>query len=80
MALIKPLLKQGYCLITYDFYTSEKLADMLLRYIWDKETKSERNVTKNKKEKKIEKAESIDFCRGKVLAIKLKDKKDVTKL
>ncbi|XP_035232221.1 piggyBac transposable element-derived protein 4-like [Stegodyphus dumicola] len=76
MSLTKPLLKQGYCLITDNFYTSPELAYILL---WNCKTKPKRNASRIKK-RESQKVKMLLFVEIKVLAMKWKDEKDVTML
>lgn len=83
MTLMDPLLGIGHCLTTDNFYTSPQLADLLIQ----NRTDTYGTVKPNRKEmpaaiksKKLKKGETIAFRRGKVIAMKWKDKRDVTLL
>lgn len=80
LSLIEPLLDKGYCLMTDNFYTSPQLADFLVKRQTDtygtlKSTRKE--VPSEIRNKKLKKGDVIAFQRGKVMAMKWKDKKDV---
>ncbi|XP_035208278.1 piggyBac transposable element-derived protein 4-like [Stegodyphus dumicola] len=80
LSLIEPLLDKGYCLTTDNFYTSPQLADFLVKRQTDtygtlKSTRKE--VPSEIRNKKLKKGDVIAFQRGKVMAMKWKDKKDV---
>lgn len=83
MTLMEPLFNKGYCLTTDNFYTSPQLADLLLQ----NKTDTYGTVRLNRKEippdllkTKLKPGEIAAYQRGKVLALKWKDKKDVSVL
>ena len=78
--LMDPLLGQGFCLYTDNFYTSPTLADALV----DNETDTvgtlriaRKDVPKKIKEAKLKKGEKVAAFRKKSVVLKWKDKKDV---
>lgn len=80
LTLIEPLLDQGYCLTTDNFYSCPRLAEILIR----RKTDTYGTIKANRKElppqikkQKLRKGEIIAYQRGKLLALKWKDKKDV---
>lgn len=83
LTLVKPLLRQGYCLTTDNFYTSPQLSDFLILNSTDsygtvKVTRKE--MPQSLRNKKLRKGEIAAERRGKVLAMRWKDKKDVVLL
>lgn len=79
MSLMKPLLNKGHCVTTDNFYTSPTLADLLLANRTDTygTMKPNRKDLPSGLKKKLKKNEVIAYQRGKALAIKWRDKRDV---
>lgn len=80
MALMEPLLNMGYCLTIDNYYTSLNLADLLVQNKTDmygtaRSTRKEMPHTMVSKKLGVD--ETISFRRGKLLAMKWKDKKDI---
>jgi len=83
MHLMKPILHLGHCLTTDNFYTSPRLADILLEHYTDTfgtMRLNKKEVPKEFKNKKLKKGEIIAYQRRKVCIMKWKDKKDITLL
>lgn len=83
MTLMMPLLKQGYCITIDNYYTSPELCDILLTYQTDvigTVRQNRKDLPAALKNKKLKSGEVTSFRRGKILALKWKDKKDVTML
>ena len=81
LSLMQPLLGNGHCVITDNFYTSPQLADHLINndtdiYATVKPTRKE--MPPEMKKKKLKKGEIQAFQQGKVTVMKWKDKRDVT--
>lgn len=81
LSLLDPLLDQGYCLTTDNFYTSPQLADYLIKHKTDTYGTMGLNrreiLPKEIQQKKLKKGEIIAAQRGKVMVMKWRDKKDV---
>ena len=83
MTLMKPLLNQGYCLIVDNYYTSPELADILVSNntdIYGTLRLNQKELPVGMKQEKLRKGEISAYTRGKLLALKWKDKKDVSLL
>lgn len=81
MTLMKPLFNKGYCLTVDNYYTSPQLADILIARrtdIYGTVRSSRKDMPPGFCSKKIKKGELVAFQRGKVLAIRWKDKRDVS--
>jgi hypothetical protein len=83
MSLVDPLLNQGYCVTTDNFYMSPELYDLLL----EKKTDCHGTVRPNRRnmpegfgQEKLECGAVAARQRGKVMAIRWKDNKDVSLL
>ena len=79
-SFMKPLLEKGYCLYTDHFYTSPRMADLLV----DCETgtvgivrMTRKDMPAKGKEEKLKKGETIAAYRKKLVVLKWKDKKDL---
>ena len=80
MTLLEPLLVKRYCLTTDNFYTSLQLAELLLSHKTDcyRTVKiSRKEIPGQLKTRKLQKGQVSAYRRGKVLAMKWKDKRDV---
>ncbi len=80
MTLMKPLLNKGYCVTVNNFYNSPHLADILIgnrTYIYGTVRQNRKEMPEELRRAKLKKDEVIAFQRGKVKAMKWKDKKDV---
>lgn len=80
MTLLDPLLDQGYCLTTDNYYTSPQLADFLVSHKTDTYGtvgKNRKDVAKFIQNKKLEKSEIVAARRGKVMIMKWEDKRDI---
>ena len=80
MTLLEPLLDKGYCLTTDNFYTSPQLAELLLSHKTDcygTVKISRKEIPAQLKTRKLQKGQVSAYRRGKVLAMKRKDKRDV---
>lgn len=80
VSLLEPLMNQGYCLTTDNYYTSPQLADFLVNH----KTDTYGTVRKNRKDipkfiqtKKLKKGEIVAAQRGKVMVMKWQDKRDI---
>jgi hypothetical protein len=83
LSLIEPLLNQGYCLITDNFYTSPGLYEILLDNKTDSFgiARSTRNGMPNDiRRLKPQIDEVLIWKKGKLTALKWKDKKDICML
>lgn len=83
LSLMEPLFNLGHCLITDNFYSSPQLSDILLT----KQTDTYGTAKANRKEmpplmhtKKVPKGKIIGYQRGKLLALRWRDKKDIIML
>ena len=80
MTLLEPLFGKGYCLTTDNFYTSPQLAELLLSHKTDcygTVKISRKEIPAQLKTRKLQKGQVSAYRRGKVLAMKWKDKRDV---
>lgn len=80
LTLMDPLLDNGYCLTTDNFYTSPELADLLIHRktdIYGTVRPRRRNMPESISKTKLKCGDVAAWQRGKVIAIKWKDKKDV---
>ena len=80
MSLIKPLLKKGYCLTIDNYYTSPQLADLLISNLTDlygTVRSNRKDLPDGLSKEKLRKGEVTAFRRGKLMAMRWKDKKDV---
>lgn len=80
LTLIKPLLNQGYCVTTNNFYTSPELNEFLLK----NKTDAYGTVRANRRDmpsmfgkKKLKTGELVAWQIGKIMALRWRDKKDV---
>ena len=80
LPLIEPLLNQGYCVTTDNFYTSPELYEVLLQ----NKTDAYGTVRANRCDmlpmfgiKKLKTGEMVAWQKGKMMALRWKDKKDV---
>ena len=80
LTLLDPLLNQGYCLTTDNFYTSPELYDVLLQ----NRTDAYGTVRPNRRDmpsffakKKLKTGEMVAWQKGKMMAMRWRDKKDV---
>lgn len=81
MSLMKPLLNNGYCLTVDNFYSSPQLADLLIANktdIYGTVRPSRKDMPPSFRSKKLKKGEVVAFQRGKVTAMRWKDKRDVS--
>ena len=80
LSLIQPLLNKGYCLTADNFYMSPDLCDKLISFKTDSYGTvrvNRKDVPKEMQSSKLRKGDIIAFQRGKLIAMKWKDKKDV---
>lgn len=83
MTLVDGLLGQGYCLTTDNFYTSPELAELLIAEKTDlvgTMRSNRKNLPKEIRTEKLKKGKIIAFQKGKMCALKWKDKKDICML
>lgn len=80
LTLIEPLLIQGNCVTTDNFYTSPELYEFLLQHKMD----AYRTVRANRRDmlptfgnKKLKAGEIVAWQKGKMMALRWSDKKDV---
>ncbi|KAM5158092.1 piggyBac transposable element-derived protein 4 [Mantella aurantiaca] len=80
LTLIEPLLNQGYCVTTDNFYTSPELYELLLK----NKTDAYGTVRANRRDmpsmfakKKLKTGEMVAWQKGKMMALRWRDKKDV---
>lgn len=79
MDLMSPLLGKGYCLTMDSYYNSPQLADILVNNITDVYGTVQLK-RKDMPSLKLKKGEIVGYQRGKVTAMKWKDKKDISLL
>ncbi|KAJ4448708.1 hypothetical protein ANN_00099 [Periplaneta americana] len=80
LTLMKPLLNMGYCLTVDNFYTSPQLADILVSKrtdIYGTVRPTRKDMPPSFRSKKLNKGEIVAFQRGKLTAMRWKDKRDV---
>lgn len=78
VSLLEPLLDQGYCLTTDNYYTSPQLANFLVSHKTDTYgtvRKNRKDVPKFIQNKKLKKGEIVAARRGKVMIMKWQDKR-----
>ena len=83
MSLMKPLLGKGYCVTVDNYYNSPQLADILIKNktdIYGTLRMTRKEVPQELKQAKLKKGEVVAYQRGKTMAIRWKDKKDVAML
>ena len=83
LSLIEPLLNQGYCITTDNFYTSPELYEFLLLNRTDAYgtvRPNRRDMPSGFPNKKLGKGQVAAWQKGKMLALKWRDKKDVSLL
>ena len=81
LSLMEPLLNQGYCVTTDNFYTSPELYEFLIQNKTDAYgtvRPNRRNMPSAFPSKKLGKGEVAAWQKGKMLALKWRDKKDVS--
>jgi len=80
LTLMDPLLDNGYCLTTDNFYTSPELVDILVQRktdVYGTVRPNRRDMPKSMPKTKLQRGDVAAWQRGKVIALKWKDKKDV---
>ena len=80
LTLIEPLLDQGYCVTTDNFYTSPELFEFLLQHKTDAYgtvRANRRDMPPSFANKKLKPGELVAWQKGKMLALRWRDKKDV---
>ncbi|XP_068094365.1 piggyBac transposable element-derived protein 4-like [Hyperolius riggenbachi] len=80
LTLIEPLLDQGYCLTTDNFYTSPELCDYLIQHKTDcygTIRPNWRQLPPAFSARRLKKGEIIAWQKGKMMALWWKDKRDV---
>uniref|UniRef100_A0A8C5W7D9 PiggyBac transposable element-derived protein 4 n=1 Tax=Leptobrachium leishanense TaxID=445787 RepID=A0A8C5W7D9_9ANUR len=80
LSLIEPLLNQGYCVTTDNFYTSPELYEFLLQNKTDAYgtvRANQRNMPPMFGNMKLETGELVAWQKGKMMALRWRDKKDV---
>ena len=83
MTLMKPLLNKGYCLTIDNFYSSPDLAEMLVANetdVYGTIRLTRKHMPDDISKEKLKKGEIISYSRGKLTAMRWKDKKDVSLL
>ncbi|XP_068122252.1 piggyBac transposable element-derived protein 4-like [Hyperolius riggenbachi] len=83
LSLISPLLGQGYCLTTDNYYTSPELYEHLIRHKTDSYgtvRPNRRNLPSAFSAQKLKPGEITAWQKGKLMALRWKDKKDVSVL
>ena len=83
MVLLKPLLRKGYRLTIDNFYTYPELADILLSNYTDvlgTTRLNRKDLPQQFKKEKLKKGQVCAVQRGKVMALRWKDKKDVARI
>ncbi|XP_068104032.1 piggyBac transposable element-derived protein 4-like [Hyperolius riggenbachi] len=80
LSLLEPLLDKGYCLTTDNFYTSPELSEILIKH----KTDTYGTVRANRREmpsafakQKLKTGDIAAWQKGKMLALRWRDKKDV---
>ncbi|XP_068122175.1 piggyBac transposable element-derived protein 4-like [Hyperolius riggenbachi] len=80
LSLVEPLLNKGYCVITDNFYSSPELFEILIR----NKTDAYGTVRPNRREmptafakQKLKSGDIVAWQKGKMLALRWRDKKDV---
>ncbi|XP_068130827.1 piggyBac transposable element-derived protein 4-like [Hyperolius riggenbachi] len=83
LSLVEPLLNKGYCVITDNFYSSPELFEILIR----NKTDAYGTVRPNRREmptafakQKLKSGDIVAWQKGKMLALRWRDKKDVCTL
>ncbi|XP_040203816.1 piggyBac transposable element-derived protein 4-like [Rana temporaria] len=80
LSLIEPLLNQGYCVTTHNFYTSPELYEFLLQNKTDAYGTARanwRNMPPMFGNKKLKNGEMVAWQKGKMMALRWRDRKDV---
>ncbi|CAI9533890.1 unnamed protein product [Staurois parvus] len=80
LSLIEPLLNQGYCITTDNFYTSPELYEVLLQNRTDAYgtvRANRRNLPSMFGKNKLKSGELVAWQKGKMIALRWQDKKDV---
>lgn len=80
MTLMKDLFDKGYSLTTDNFYTSPELAELLIKKKTDlcgTMRSNRKNLPVELRNQKLKKGEVIAFQKGKICALKWKDKKEI---
>ncbi|XP_068129769.1 piggyBac transposable element-derived protein 4-like [Hyperolius riggenbachi] len=80
LTLIEPLLDQGYCLTTDNFYSSPELFEHLIQHKTDAYgtvRANRRNMPSAFTARKLKKGEVVAWQKGKMMALRWRDKRDV---
>ncbi|XP_068117048.1 piggyBac transposable element-derived protein 4-like [Hyperolius riggenbachi] len=80
LTLLEPLLNQGYCVTTDNFYTSPELIEVLLHNRTDcygTVRPNRRDMPTSFGAKKLKPGDIVAWQKGKILALRWRDKKDV---
>ncbi|XP_068122086.1 piggyBac transposable element-derived protein 4-like [Hyperolius riggenbachi] len=80
LTLMEPLLDQGYCVTTDNFYTSPELCELLVQNKTDcygTVRPNRRNLPSSFASKKLRPGEIVAWQKGKMMALRWRDKKDV---
>ncbi|XP_056397707.1 piggyBac transposable element-derived protein 4-like [Hyla sarda] len=80
LTLLEPLLNQGYCVTTDNFYTSPELYEFLLKHKTDgygTVRANRRDLPSMFAKKKLKTGEMVAWQKGKMIAMRWRDKKDV---
>ncbi|XP_040195336.1 piggyBac transposable element-derived protein 4-like [Rana temporaria] len=80
LSLLEPLLNQGYCVTTDNFYTSPELYEFLLKNKTDAygtARANRRDLPCMFSKKKLKTGEMVAWQKGKMMAMRWRDKKDV---
>ncbi|CAI9590647.1 unnamed protein product [Staurois parvus] len=80
LTLLEPLLNQGYCVTTDNFYTSPELYEVLIKNKTDAYgtvKSNRRGMPSTFAQKQLKTGEMVAWQKGKMMAMRWRDKKDV---